>query len=480
MSGISTSIWLEFGGLVSLALAVGTSTRVLLRKRDVRAAIGWIGLIWLVPVFGPVLYLLLGINRIERRAAQLRPDRTERASTVKLEKGAAFLREHLPAPERHLEDLARLVDNLTGVPLTGGNRVAILANAGAAYAAMIEAIDSAARSVVLSTYIFGNDEPGTAVADALVRAVGRGVEVRVLLDGMGAWYTSPRRSKTLAAKGVRIRLFLHSLIPWRMPYLNMRSHHKILVIDGKLGFTGSLNIGSGNLSRMRPQQDLHFRFEGPVVRQMMQVFARDWTFTSRERLEGADWYPDHLEDLGHVVARGIASGPDQQTDTLRLTLLAALGRARRSVWIVTPYFLPDARLITALNLAALRGLRVEIILPEKSNLPPTQWACNAQLWQMVNQGCNVSLSPPPFDHSKLVVVDETWVLAGSANWDERSLRLNFEFNIEAYDAAFAGSLMELVLEKRRRATPVTWHDLERRPLPIKLRDGLARLFLPYM
>ncbi len=479
MFGLSTSLWLELGGLLSLALAILTSTRVLLRKRDVRAAIGWIGLIWLVPVLGPLLYLLLGINRIERRAAQLRPNLAERAPTLHLEKGAEFLRSHLPAPESHLADLSRLVDNLTGVPLAGGNRVTTLANAGAAYAAMIEAIDGATQSIALSTYIFGRDEPGQSIADALVRAVGRGVQVRVLLDGMGAWYTWPRVSKALAAQGVRVSLFLYSLIPWRMPYLNLRSHHKILVVDGRVGFTGSMNIGSGNLSRGRPQQDTHFRFEGPVACEMMQVFAREWGFTTGEQLEGDSWFPA-VDDVGDVAARGIASGPDQQTDTLRLTLLAALGRARRSVWIVTPYFLPDARLITALNLAALRGLRVEIILPEKTNLPPTQWACNAQLWQMVNQGCNVSMSPPPFDHSKIVVVDETWVLVGSANWDERSLRLNFEFNVEAYDAAFAKSLLDLVLEKRRRAIPVSRADLERRPLLVKLRDGVARLFLPYM
>ena len=479
MSILTTALWLEFVGLLSLALAVGTSVRVILRKRDVRAAIGWIGLIWLAPVIGPLTYLMLGINRIGRRAATVRSDRAHRSSVLEIEEGAGFLRGHLQEHQRHLEDLGRLIDNLTGVPLTGGNRVATLANAGAAYPVMIEAIDGAVCSVALSTYIFGDDEAGSAVADALVRAVNREVKVRVLLDGMGSWYALLRVSKSLSRRNVPVSLFLHSLIPWRMPYLNMRSHHKILVVDGRTGFTGSMNIGSGNLRGGRRQQDIHFRFQGPVAGQMMRVFAREWAFSSGELLVGEDWFPV-LPSAGSVAARGIAAGPDQDVDILRLTLLGALNRARRSVWIVTPYFLPDPTLITAINLAALRGLRIEIILPEKCNLPPVQWACNAQLWQVITQGCNVSLSPPPFDHSKIMIVDETWALVGSSNWDARSLRLNFEFNVEAYDAAFAGTLMDLVLEKRRRATPVTKKDLDRRPLPIKLRDGVARLFSPYM
>ena len=187
MGIVTTALLLELIGLLSLALAIGTSVRVILRKRDVRAAISWIGLIWLAPLVGPLIYLMLGVNRIGRRAAILRADRAPRSSALEIKGGADFLRDHLNAHQHHLADLARLLDNLTGVPLTGGNRVVTLANSAAAYPAMIEAIDAAARSVALSTYIFGSHEAGPAVADALVRAVARGVKVRVLIDGMGSW-----------------------------------------------------------------------------------------------------------------------------------------------------------------------------------------------------------------------------------------------------------------------------------------------------
>ncbi len=480
MGELAFSLWPQFVGVLTIGLAVGTSIRVILHKRDVRAAIGWVGLIWLVPIVGPLIYLMLGINRIERRATVLRQSRAaRRASILELEAGAGALRGRLDHPHGHLNDLARLIDNLTGIPLTNGNRVTTLANASATYPAMLEAINAASGSIALSTYIFGNDAIGREFVSALATAVRRKVQVRVLIDGVGSWYSIPRASTALARQGVSVGLFLYSLIPWRMPYLNMRNHQKILVVDGRLGFTGSMNIGTGNLTGRRYPQDTHFRFEGPVVGQMMRVFAREWEFTTKEVLAGDAWFPDPPTD-GAVAARGIAAGPDQSVETLRLALLGALAMAKRSVWIVMPYFLPDPTLITALALAALRGVRVEIILPEKCNLPPIQWACNAQLWQVVSRGCLVSLAAPPFDHSKIMIVDEAWAFVGSANWDQRSLRLNFEFNIEAYDVAFVDSLMDLVTEKRRRATPVTLEDLENRALPIKLRDGVARLLSPYM
>lgn len=157
-----------------------------------------------------------------------------------------------------------------------------------------------------------------------------------------------------------------------------------------------------------------------------------------------------------------------------------LGSARDAVQIVTPYFLPDAALIAALNVAARRGVRVDILLPAENNLRLVQWACAAQLWQVLEHGCLVWLSPPPFDHSKLVVVDGGWALFGSANWDPRSLRLNFEFNVECYDRALAAALEEMIAGKRAAARPVTLAEMDGRPLPVKVRDGLTRLLTPYL
>jgi cardiolipin synthase len=224
---------------------------------------------------------------------------------------------------------------------------------------------------------------------------------------------------------------------------------------------------------------LHFRVEGPVVTQLQEAFVTDWTFTTGEALDGEAWFPE-LPERGNVVARVITDGPDADFEKLRWTLLAALAEAQTSVQIVTPYFLPDPALVSALNLAALRGVRVDIVLPAKSNLPFVHWASRAMWWQLLERGCRIWLTPPPFDHSKLMIVDGHWVLLGSANWDARSLRLNFELNVECYGREFAREMTAMVEKKLAGAREVTLAQVDARPLPARLRDAAARLFSPYL
>lgn len=267
-----------------------------------------------------------------------------------------------------------------------------------------------------------------------------------------------------------------------MPYLNLRNHRKLLVADGYTGFTGGMNIREGHALRLdpaHPVQDLHFRVQGPVVAQMMDVFAEDWAFTTEEHLTGEEWYPP-LNRPGGTLARGIAAGPDEDFERLYWTYLGALSWAQRSVRIVTPYFLPDRPLMTALQLAAIRGVTVDIILPQHGNLRLVQWAATAQLWQVLQWGCRVWLTPPPFDHSKLLVVDDAWSLIGSGNWDARSFRLNFEFGIECYDTRLADAFSAIVESKLRSARALSLDEVNSRNLAVKLRDGLAWLVSPYL
>jgi cardiolipin synthase len=338
---------------------------------------------------------------------------------------------------------------------------------------MLQAIDEAKESVSLATYIFDYDKVGHQFVDALSRAVGRGLEVRVLVDDIGARYHRPAVSKPLKKAGVPVARFLPTLVPVYFPYSNLRIHRKILVADGRIGFTGGMNI------RGLAIRDLQFRITGPAVAHLQDVFAEDWEFTTNEVLQGERWFPP-LPPEGEVLARGIPDGPDEDFEKLRISLLAALACAEQSVTIVTPYFLPDSALVMALGVAALRGVEVNIILPQQNNLWLVQWASTAGLWEILERGCHVWLSPPPFDHTKLMIVDRTWVLLGSGNWDPRSLRLNFEFNVECYDAALAERLHEQTGATVRASKPVTLADVENRPLPLKLRDGVARLFSPYL
>ncbi len=467
--------------VLTVLVSVLASAHAVLHKRDVRAAVGWVGLVWLVPAVGAVLYLLLGINRIRRRARSL---------TLRQEHGrfppaprvaplpAEALAHSLPAGA-HLASLARVVEAVAHRPLLPGNHVTVLESRTDAYPSMLEAIATARVSISLCSYIFDNDVAGRHFALALAEAAERGVEVRVLVDALGSRYTWPPITGRLRRGGVRAARFLPTLIPKRLPFMNLRNHRKLLVVDGRVGFTGGMNIRAHFLPGEDSARDLHFRLEGPVVGQLQETFAEDWAFTTRERLSGEAWFPP-LEPAGPVMARGIPDGPDEDFEHIRWTLLGALASARQSVRIITPYFLPDAALITTLNVAAMRGVKVDILLPEHGNLPVVQWASTAQLWQVMRPGCRVFLTPPPFDHSKLMVVDGVWSLIGSANWDPRSLRLNFEFNVECYDTALASRLEAVVEERLSRARLLSPEELERRSLPVRLRDGLARLLSPYL
>jgi cardiolipin synthase len=464
-------------GVLAVAASLLAAGHAVLRKRDVRAAIGWVSVILLSPGFGAIAYFLLGVNRIRRRAQSLGPGGLRMRAAE-----AALPSQRLPTAAHHLERLVQLGDKVVRNPLVAGNRITLLPSGAETYPPMLAAINAAQRTLTFCTYIFDRGTVGDAFVEALTRARWRGVQVRVLIDAVGARYTWPPAHIALRRAGVPAALFLPRISAWFLPTLNLRNHRKILVADGKLGFTGGANIRDEFMAspdRPDPYVDLHLRVEGPLVAQLQSAFAEDWRFATGEQLDGVSFFPG-LPSPGTVVGRAVPDGPDEDFETIRWLLFAALGAARSSVRIVTPYFLPDPALVVALDAAALRGVEVDIVLPERSNLPVVGWAQTAQLWQVLQQGCRVWLSPPPFDHSKLLVVDGCWSLLGSANWDPRSLRLNFELDVECYDAQLASELEALVRTRVERARPLTLAEVDGRSLPVRLRDGVARLFSPYL
>lgn len=479
---------------VEILLAVVASVHAITTKREVRSAIGWVGLIWLVPFLGAALYAVAGVNRIRRRGGRIRRKmHTLQPEAVLPPLAFGAHREGPPlvedVDERHLTaddrrefaGLARTITEVTGLPLLEDNRIDILVGGDGAYPSMLAALESAERTIGLATYIFEQDEAGHAFVDALVAAHHRGVSVKVLIDSVGALYGSSSTPRILSSRGIDNATFLRSLLPWRAPFINLRNHRKLLVVDGRIGFTGGLNIRSGCVatSGRHTIQDLHFRLEGPIVAHLAEAFAGDWVFTTHERLEGPAWFPP-LEPRGDIAARGISDGPDEDFEALRWALLGALATAERSVRIVTPYFLPDQTLVAALNLAALRGVTVDIVIPEKNNLRLVGWAMLGQIRQVLKFGCRVWLSPPPFDHSKLMVVDETWTLFGSANWDPRSLRLNFEFDVEAYDESFARDAEREVWRKIQASRRLSIEEVDGWSWPKRIRNSLAWLGSPYL
>ncbi len=463
--------WLFFSGWAS--------GHAILSKRDSRAAVSWTGLIWLVPYLGAVFYFLLGINRVQRRANRLR-SRTTRHGRSK--RGGHPVESAL-APELPAEaaQLAALVELVTLRPLLGRNCIEPLENGDEAYPAMLESIASAERSVWLLSYIFDDSPVARSFVSALGQAKARGVEVRVLIDDAGSLDTNI--DSLFEAVGVAVERFLPARLSRRLAHFNLRNHRKLLIIDGATGFTGGINVHEGHLLSSKPRwpvRDVHFRLEGPIVAQLVEVFADDWEFTTGEALIG-ERAMALASPAGEVAARGIPDGPDDgHHGGVRLTLLGALSCARRSVTIVTPYFLPDQAVISAIVVAGLRGVSIDIVLPRRSDVRIVDFATRAQLWQVQSPGIRVWMSPEPFDHSKLMVMDDYWSFIGSANWDARSFRLNFEFNVECYERKLAARLVQIAKQRIAESHQVTLAELDARPLGERLRDGLCRLMTPYL
>ncbi|GAB6966214.1 phospholipase D-like domain-containing protein [Komagataeibacter kakiaceti JCM 25156] len=466
------TIW-DFSLLLGrLCIIAVVMVHVLLTKRDVGASIGWIGVTVLMPLTGGILYSMFGINRVHRRARRMVGQHPWRSRTM----SSHWRREE----EGDFAPLASMVSKLTSRPLLSGNSITPMHDGDTVYPRMLEAINGAQHSVLICSYIFRADSIGHQFCAALTAAHERGAQVRVLVDGVGSGYFNCGVGRILRRAGVPVGRFMHSMLPWRMPFINMRDHKKILVVDGRIGFMGGLNIGEENIAASHPRHlvsDTHFEIQGPVVHQLSEAFARDWAFTRGEELKADIFFPAQVGN-GSILSRIVTAGPDLDLEKIEYTMLQAFTLARHSIRIMTPYFLPDDRFLTELALASLRGIEVDIVVPWHSNHTLLDWARSANLPRFLDSGCRIWLARPPFNHSKLMVVDRHWSFVGSSNLDVRSLRLNFEINLESYDDTLATSIDGFIAMHRH--VRLTHHDLDRRSFPRKLRDAAARLLLPYL
>ena len=474
---------LLWGLLVSVSVLVSilSAGHALLYKRDPRSASGWIGICLSLPLFGPLLYWTMGVNRIHRRARHwLESGRRLTGWASFPERPGGEVVTVLPPGAEHLTELRRIGDRVGNFPLVPGNRVVPLVNGGNAYPAMLAAIEAALHSVHLSTYIFDGDETGGRFAAALGNAAARGVEVRVIVDSLGEKYSRPTVRKMLKGSGVEIGRFLPLT---REIYVNLRNHRKVLVVDGCRAFTGGMNIGDRHVAAgatgVPAVADVHFMVEGPAVADLQRNFLGDWHFVTGEILKDPRLFP-LLSPAGSALARVVADGPEKEFRKIHQIIMGALACARSHVRIMTPYFIPDQPLISALVTAALRGVEVTLVLPARNNLPYVHWATRAYLWEFLKQGIRVFYQPPPFVHTKILLVDGVWSLIGSANLDPRSLRLNFELDMEVYDRSLTGLLEQHFARALAVSRPVTLAEVDGRPLPVKIMDGVAKLFSPYL
>lgn len=476
--------------------AVLCSIHAIIYKRESYAAFAWLGVILLSPLvfsgmfilwdwkgvllIAPLLasttYLFLGVNRLSRQFKQA----AFRKQDYKFNHQMSQVVEPLLQTNKKWRAIASTGDNLDYSPIHYCD-IGILNTGDEAYPAMLDAIANAKKSISLYSYIFTFDAVGQQFAHALVDAVNRGVYVKVLVDAVGSHSTIHELQRTLTLGGVRFGRFMPVLL--KTQFSNLRNHRKLLVIDAHEAFTGGLNIAANywpSLGLTQPVTDLHFKLQGRLVNYLQEVFSNDWAFATGEQLSGSRWFDEGLPEQGQYLGRLIVDGPGRDDERLSWHFLNAINAAELSIKIVTPYFLPNSAINSALCSAAIRGVKVEIIVPNKSDHWFMDWALRGSIYDLIDRGCLVYLATGDFDHSKLFVVDDDYASIGSANWDARSLRLNYELNLEVYGRDFVASLSVLYEAKKKNSLLFTKEDWINRSLYKKLRDGIARLFSPYL
>ena len=466
--------------LIGVHIILGTicASHALLYKRDSVAALGWIAVIIGYPLLGPILYFLFGINRTSRQARKQRglpPHEQTDGAQILAAKDALNISPNIIA---WFINLSRLAYSLSERPLTNSNQIVPLVNGDEAFPAMLQAIQQAKDYIFLTTYIFETNATGREFIAALGEAKQRNVNVKVIIDGIGEWYSWPHASQLLKKHNIDVVLF-HPPKLWSIA-INLRNHRKMLIVDGHTVFTGGMNIGGRHLTKnaKKLHRDIQFQFTGTIVQQCVQIFREDWYYITQQSFELLSL--EHKKTTGTALCRAIEDGPNEYLGKLCTLLVNAVSIAQESIWIMTPYFLPSNELTNALQAAALRGIKVNIILPRKNNLPYVKWASEHIFWRLTNYGVNLYYQSPPFTHTKLFVIDEYYTFIGSPNLDPRSLRLNFEMGIEIYDKDFAQKMARHCQTSLATSTIITQQDLEHKNLLKKLRNGICWLFTPYL
>ena len=476
-----------FGFISALVVlsAVLAATHALLSKRDSNSALAWVAFCLFMPLAGPIFYLIFGINRIQAKAKELYD-----GEPAHIGSDSTAIATEIPIP---FSIIGKSVSGRNAEPCSS---IEILENGEGLYPKMLVAINAAKHRVYLSSYIFQDDGSGQLFLKALVDAKNRGVDVRIIIDGLGAILYPPRIDKKLLSANLNTRLFDPAKLFPPSLHINMRNHRKLLVVDQEIAFTGGQNISDRHLvkrsANQKKAQDLHFSFTGKTALELENIFLNDWESCSENSSEPLSHpiskpipKPKPIQKYGSHASsaawtRVILDGPNENLDRLNELLVGVFALARQRIWIMTPYFLPGHDLVGAMIGAKHRGVDVKIILPARTNLHITHWATQHSLQHIQARGLTVFLQPAPFVHTKAIVIDDSYALVGSANLDPRSLRLNFEIGVEIFSKEFNDKLDHYFKRKLAKCKKLKPESLQNQPLATRIRNALAWLFTPYL
>ncbi|GAB4202001.1 MAG: cardiolipin synthase [Sandaracinaceae bacterium] len=480
MPDLDASTLLSAFVTVSEIVSIGFIPLVLLRRKEPSSTFAWIFVLLLFPALGILLFWFLGRDRIRRPvrtrlalSRQIR-QRLEDRITDSITVDEVVRTSLIDAQPEEMRGVMRLAAKMGRADLVRGNRVELLVGALPTYDALISAIDTATEHVHLEFYAFRRGEAATRVVQALERAAGRGVKVRLLYDAFGSLGVGRTLSSLRRAGGEAFPFFPLDPVR-RAATINLRNHRKLVVVDGKLGFCGGINVGD----EFVPWRDVMLRLEGPVVAQLQAVFVEDWFFATREELDDRACFP-RLDEAGDAVLQIVQSGPDQTVESIHRLYFAAIAAARERVWISTPYFVPDRAVLVALQTAALRGVDVRLVVPAHSNYPVAKWAGESFYDELLGAGVRIFEYGPEMLHTKALVVDGTFATVGSANLDVRSFRLNFELVAVVYDGDIVFELTRLHDQDQRASRELDHRAWAKRSWGARFKEGVGRLVSPML
>lgn len=434
------------------------------RNKSPNATLAWLWAILLFPVFGGVAYFLLGSERVHRRRLRLVHDLAARTG-----------RPGSPAACSHLCQVPEL-ERINGFAPTGGNHAELLADGAAFFPELLRVIASAQHHLHLEFYIWNQDRTGRKVRDALVDAAARGVEVRVLIDEIGSLALRRSFFRRLEKAGGKFSWF-NTFSPWRgRLHLNLRNHRKLVIADGLVALTGGTNIGDEYWTGdgAAPYRDIQVRLTGPVVTQLAEVFAEDWYFASGEALLNLQAYYPASPAVAEVETQVVPGGPDNDLNEIQLSVLAMLHHTRTRLRLMTPYFVPEDAVLSAFQLAAMRGVTIELMVPARGDHFYLTHVTRSYYEDLLPHGIRIFEYQPSLLHAKVGIIDDHSAMCGSANLDVRSLRINFELNVALYSPDLAQSLHQLFEANLADCREVTGASHAARPFHHKLLEVVCR------
>lgn len=468
---LSSGPWLAILGAGWVLYLVLLGGWILLQKREPVATLSWLLGLAVLPYIGFLVYHVFGPQKIHRQ--RLRRSRTR-----------TLLPDVPMDADEEAAEIARMVRSATRIPPSSATDVRLLVDGAAKFAALVDDIRAARHHVHLEYYIWHPDRSGTAVRDALVERARAGVRVRLLLDAVGAAKVRHFFADLLAAGGELAWFhppkFGHV---WARPWTNLRTHRKIVVIDGKVAFTGGMNVTDDQNEALRTDayRDLHLRLEGPIVHALQLVFVEDWIYATGQRdlLSDVVQQAPAAEPRATIPAQVLVSGPDSSWEAIHRAHVSAIHAAKRRVWMTTPYFVPGEAAMMALTSAALAGLDVRLLVPRMSDSRLVTLAARSYFGPLLVAGVKIHEYGPRMLHTKSLLVDDAMCIIGSANFDHRSFRLNFEVSVLFDDAGIASQLQALI-EADLMHAPRVRQGRHRSLLGARLPEALARLLSPLL